>query len=427
MAPPPWRRCLPPCREAPLSAARSGPRPLGYHLGTALATYLGSLGVLPLLKSGSLPWRPALESQGAELAKAVQAAEPKKLAAALEREIRARTDRFLSGIETYRAHAYRRTLSEPPTLWAEGTTRLLDFGPDARDARPVLVVPSLINRAYILDLAEGRSLLRHLAGRGLRPLLVDWGKPGAEERGFTLDSYIAGRLDRALDAARTLTGEAPSVLGYCMGGDLALALATRRSRDITGLALLATPWDFHAERPEQARALAALMSPLWPFIDRLGETPVDLLQILFAGLDPYLAMRKFQAFAALDPASADAEAFVALEDWANDGVPLAAPVAHACMTGWYGRNDTAHGEWRIVGRTVDPGAVGVPSLVVVPERDRIVPPKSALALAHAIPGAKLVTTGLGHIGMIVGARAPSEVWAPLGAWLGAMPGRPAGA
>jgi len=400
--------------------ARSGPRPLGYHLGTALATYLSSLGALPLLRNGSLPWKPALEARAAELARDVQAADPKKLAAALEREVRARTDRFLSGIEAYRGHAYRRALSDPPTVWEEGTTRLLDYGPP--DGRPVLVAPSLINRAYVLDLAEGRSLLRHLSGRGLRPLLVDWGAPSARERGFDLDAYIAGRLERALDAALEIAHEAPLVLGYCMGGDLALALATRRPRDVAALALLATPWDFHAERPEQARALAALMAPLWPFIDQAGEMPVDLLQILFAGLDPYLAVRKFQGFAALDPSSANAETFVALEDWANDGVPLAAPVAHACMTGWYGRNDTAHGEWRIEGRAVAPAAVAVPSLVVVPERDRIVPPKSALALAHAIPGAKLVTTGLGHIGMVVGNRAPAEVWTPLAAWLSSVPG-----
>ncbi|MGE0095930.1 MAG: alpha/beta fold hydrolase [Alphaproteobacteria bacterium] len=406
-----------------MKPARSGPRPLGYHLGTALATYLSSLGALPLLRNGSLPWKPALETRAAELARDLQAADPKKLAAALEREVRTRTDRFLSGIEAYRGHPYRRALTDPPTAWAEGATRLLDYG--SPNGRPILVVPSLINRAYILDLAEGRSLLRHLSGRGLRPLLVDWGKPGDEERGFDLDSYIAGRLERALDAALALTHEAPLVLGYCMGGDLALALATRRPRDVAGLALLATPWDFHAERPEQAMALAALMTPLWPFIDQAGEMPVDLLQILFAGLDPYLSVKKFQGFAALNPSSPDAEAFVALEDWANDGVPLAAPVAHACMTGWYGRNDPAHGEWRIAGRTIDPAVVAAPSLVVVPERDRIVPPKSALALAHAIPGAKLVTTGLGHIGMVVGNRAPSEVWAPLAAWLAAVPGRKA--
>ncbi len=49
-------------------------------------------------------------------------------------------------------------------LWRDGSTRLLDYRPAG--GAPLLVVPSLINRAYILDLAPGRSLLRHLAEAG---------------------------------------------------------------------------------------------------------------------------------------------------------------------------------------------------------------------------------------------------------------------
>ena len=47
------------------------------------------------------------------------------------------------------------TSPEPPTLWSAGATRLLDYGPARRP--PLLVVPSLINRAYILDLAPGAA------------------------------------------------------------------------------------------------------------------------------------------------------------------------------------------------------------------------------------------------------------------------------
>jgi polyhydroxyalkanoate synthase len=145
--------------------------------------------------------------------------------------------------------------------------------------------------------------------------------------------------------------------------------------------------------------------------------PIDAIQALFARLDPYLAVRKFSAFAGLDPASPKARAFVALEDWLNDGVPLATPVARACITGWYGENLPGRGAWRVADRLMDPARLDLPALVVIPARDRIVPPASAEALAAALPRADVRRPPLGHIGMIVGGRARPSVWAPLASWL----------
>jgi polyhydroxyalkanoate synthase len=98
-------------------------------------------------------------------------------------------------------------------------------------------------------------------------------------------------------------------------------------------------------------------------------------------------------------------------------VPLAAPVARECLGGWYAENAPARGLWRIAGRTVEPGALELPGLALVPARDRIVPPDSALALAAAIPGAEILRPSSGHIGMVVGGRAAETVWTPLAAWL----------
>ncbi len=307
-------------------------------------------------------------------------------------------------------------------MWAEGATRLLDYGAAKCGAGglPVLVVPSLINRAYILDLAERVSLMRYLARRGLRPFLVDWGWPGAEERGFTLSDYIAGRLEAALEAVIGRAGAPAAVVGYCMGGLLALALAERRRREVSALALLATPWDFHVHQAAQARLLAATMAgPVSTLVEGLGRMPVDLVQALFGALDPLLVPRKFVNFARLDPDSPRAAAFVALEDWLNDGVPLVAGVARECLCEWYGENAPGRGAWRVGGRRVRPERVGQPALVVVPAHDRIVPPASAEALVERLPKAEAMTPALGHIGMIVGSRAEAAVWRPLARWLGA--------
>jgi polyhydroxyalkanoate synthase len=108
---------------------------------------------------------------------------------------------------------------------------------------------------------------------------------------------------------------------------------------------------------------------------------------------------------------------VALEDWLNDGVPLVARVAQECMIGWYGDNLTAAGRWRIGGRAMLPVEMDVPSLVVVPAQDRIVPPNSALPLAKQLPRATAMVPALGHIGMVSSPRAPATLWPQIFSWL----------
>jgi polyhydroxyalkanoate synthase subunit PhaC len=399
---------------------RLGPRPYMQHLATATGAWTSSLAALPLLKNGSLPWSPSLQNDRDALLASLARIDPREFAAAVVGEVAARRARFEAGVGSYRTHPYCREMPEVPVLWQAGTTRLLDYRSNAVDATlpAVLVVPSLVNRYYVLDLMPDTSFLRWLAGKGFPVFAIDWDAPGAGELGFDLTAYTTERLEPVLDAVRAATRNTkPVVIGYCMGGNLALALAHRRATDLAGLALLATPWDFHAERPEQARWLGAMAGWLMPAMAASGALPVDAIQSLFAALDPMQVIRKFLAFAALDPASDRARRFVALEDWLNDGIPLASPVAIETLAGWYGANAPATGQWRVGGSVVDPAACRLPALVLIPGTDRIVPPGSARALAAALPMAETMTPAAGHIGMMVGGRAERDVWQPIAAWL----------
>jgi poly(3-hydroxyalkanoate) synthetase len=206
-----------------------------------------------------------------------------------------------------------------------------------------------------------------------------------------------------------------------MGGTLAVAAAQRPPALVGALALLAAPWDFHADDParaEQASRCLTLMEPLLAFN---GTLPVDALQVLFGLLDPWGVADKYRRFARLDQSSERAILFVALEDWLNDGIPLAAPVARECVGGWCGENTPARGVWRIAGMRVDPTALHQPAFVAVPRRDRIVPPGSALPLAEMIGGAVLHEPAAGHIGMAAGGTAEQALWQPLATWLRGVP------
>jgi polyhydroxyalkanoate synthase len=109
--------------------------------------------------------------------------------------------------------------------------------------------------------------------------------------------------------------------------------------------------------------------------------------------------------------------FVALEDWLNDGVPLAGRVARETLFGWYVENAPARGTWRIGGRPVRPAEVTAPALVLVPEQDYIVPPGSAAPLGDALPRAEARVVPAGHIGMVVGGGAERVLYEPLVDWL----------
>ncbi|HEX6443195.1 MAG TPA: alpha/beta hydrolase, partial [Stellaceae bacterium] len=203
---------------------RLAPRPLPAHLLSAMLLWLSSRAALtssrlasPLSNAAANPLDPLLS----ELAREVERLGADRVGAALDRELLRRADGFAAGLEAYRHHPFRRAATRVPVAWQDSNVRLLDYGAMSKSPA-VLVVPSLINRYYVLDLLPEQSFLRHLAAAGLRPFVVDWDEPGAIERDFTLSDYIAGPLDRALTRVRQVADGPVAVIGYCMGGLLAL-------------------------------------------------------------------------------------------------------------------------------------------------------------------------------------------------------------
>jgi pimeloyl-ACP methyl ester carboxylesterase len=94
-----------------------------------------------------------------------------------------------------------------------------------------------------------------------------------------------------------------------------------------------------------------------------------------------------------------------------------APVAAEALLGWYGENQPGRLLWKVAGRTIDPGQISLPSKVIIPSRDRIVPPPSAEPLGGLLPHAETLHVPLGHVGMMASTNAKKAVWEPLGAWM----------
>ncbi|MBX3454233.1 alpha/beta fold hydrolase [Ferrovibrio sp.] len=419
-----------PTNPPPQAKTRPGPRPLPLHLATANLILLSSLAAWPSVKLGWPLWKPGSgpHPDTADALRQNLASQPAEaFAKALAEEALNRLTALNTGIQAYRDTPYRRPADTAPAILSEGSARVLDLGRHyGSDGQPVLMVPSLVNRHYVLDLApgqganQGQSLAAYLARRGLHPLLVDWGEPGEAELDFDLTAYIE-RIARWLRRLKRDNGKPVLLLGYCMGGNLALAAALRAPQAVQALALLATPWDFHAGGAHQAALVKSLAPILAPAPAKPGEKPqpmaVDMLQSFFWALDPLTALKKFSQFSRLEPDSDAALRFTAMEDWLNDGIPLAGPVARECLLEWYGENTPAASKWLVAGKPVQPAEWRKPAMVVLPERDKLVPKAGAEALWRALPDARRHDAPSGHIGMVVGPRAEQGLWQPLADWL----------
>jgi polyhydroxyalkanoate synthase len=290
----------------------------------------------------------------------------------------------LAGLRAYeQAPRRERPLARPEVARVRGAA-LRDHG---GAGPPAVLIPSLINPPRILDLDPEVSLAGAIARMGRRALLLDWG--AADERA---ELSVAGHVEALLLPLLDQLGEPPALVGYCLGGTMAIAAAQLSTVD--RLATLAAPWHF-ARYPDASRAaLAAMWKHSHAAARTLGALPMEVLQAAFWSLDPERTVRKFAEFGRLDPASAEARRFVELEQWANEGEPLPYPAASELLEALFAENAPGSGTWTVAGRTIS-DCLAVPALHFAAEHDRIAPASTA-------PAGERVVIASGHVGMIVG-------------------------
>jgi polyhydroxyalkanoate synthase len=323
--------------------------------------------------------------------------------------------RAFAGLRRYQEATRPAPPPQPHVASVVGSARLLHYGTEkaakngkakrSRSRAPVLFIPSLINPPTVLDLSENQSLLRYLASRGHDPWMVDWGTPGQADLALDLADHVEHRLAPLIAALP----QPPILAGYCLGGTLALGAAS--IVPVRAVTAIATPWDFTGFHEAARQEVTRLWSGAKPICARLGYVPMEVLQSGFWALDPARTIRKYAAFGEMEPGSDGERAFLALEDWANAGPPLTFAAAEDLFDRLYSENRTGEGRWMVKGAPVTLSALGCPSLAIRSSTDRIVPAASAPTLAEQM------TLELGHVGMIVGRRAPDALWNPLSDWL----------
>jgi polyhydroxyalkanoate synthase len=305
-------------------------------------------------------------------------------------------------------------------IYLEGGAKLYHFRgptPPKKGLKPFLLIPSLINRWYVLDLRPGASLIEALVGAGYDVWCLDWGTPEAEDRYLDWE-MVQARLGRAVRRVRRETGAAQiGVLGYCMGGTLTTIYVAQHPDEIACLVTLAAPIDF-----QRGGQLKCMVEPQWFDPDAVADAgnvaPVQM-QSGFVALRPTTDLGKAVALPDILTDKKARDGFLALDAWASDNIPFPAEAYRRYIREMYQANQLVDGTHRVAGRDVSLGAIKCPTLVITASRDAICPPAAATALLDHIGTSdkEVLEVPGGHVGAVVGSRASKDMYPAVARWL----------
>jgi polyhydroxyalkanoate synthase len=321
---------------------------------------------------------------------------------------------------------------KPPIDFVAGPAtphRVLEDGPLARllyypsakagAGKPILIVASLINRYYVLDLLPELSVISQLTRRGFDVYVLDWKSPGPDGPDLGFTDYVDGVIPSAatLVAARH-AGGLPIVIGYCMGGTLSVMFAARHADKLRGLCLLGTPVEFRLSGElynltDRRRFDADLL------MDVLGNMPPVMMQSGFKLLNPFDAFNKMTS---LVRDAGDAERvrhFVALESWLDDNIAFPGGVYREYIRALYQDDLLCKRTMRIAGTPVDLAKLTAPLLNVIALRDHICAPPASRALMPLVASKdkEVMEFDTGHIGLTTSRRSLGELWPRIADWM----------
>jgi polyhydroxyalkanoate synthase len=312
-------------------------------------------------------------------------------------------------------------VSAKDAVYEEDKLVLYRYRPRAkkRNPVPVLIVYALVNRPYMADLQEDRSLIRGMLEAGLDIYLIDWGYPDAADRYLTLDDYINGYIDRCVDVIRKQSGQDNiNLLGICQGGTFSLCYTALHPGKVRNLITTVTPVDFHTKNDLLSHL--ARNVDVDACVDALGNIPGQLLNWSFMMLKPFRLMgQKYMDLVDILDDGKKVKNFLSMEKWIFDSPDQAGEAYREFIRQFYQENRLIKSSVNIGDRTVELEKITHPVLNIFARDDHLVPPDASRALAGCVSSddySEMEFPG-GHIGIYVSARAQSTLPRAIADWL----------
>jgi polyhydroxyalkanoate synthase len=290
---------------------------------------------------------------------------------------------------------------------------------------PILIVSALVNRPYMVDLQEGRSLVASLLKLGLDIYLIDWGYPSRADRWLTIDDYINGYINNCVDVVRDRHRlDRINLLGICQGGTFSLCYSSLYPEKVKNLITMVTPVDFHINEGLLnlwgGCTLGSQALDVDLIVDTLGNIPGDFLNLEFLMLKPFqLGFQKYIDLLEIVDSEDKLLNFLRMEKWIFDSPDQSGEAYRQFMKDFYQANKLIKGQIEIGEKRVDLGNIHIPILNIYAQQDHLVPPASSLALEKYVTSEDYTVSSfpVGHIGMYVSSKVQRDLPPTIVDWL----------
>ena len=281
--------------------------------------------------------------------------------------------------------------------------QLIQYRPSTDKVRevPLLIVPSVVNKFYILDLTPESSFVRYFVSQGYTVFILSWRNISLELQHLTWDDYVEKGVMQAIDATREITKQDKiNALGYCVGGVLlscALAvLASKLKHPVASMTLLIAMLEY-----SDPGEIGVYLSRIFPAQRRRmlangGLVSGKELTKTFSSLRANDLVWSFVINNYLKGKTPDA---FDLFYWNNDDSNLPGPMFYSYVRNCYLENKLMKpGGMIVCGTPVDLRKINLPTYVFAAADDHLVPWKSGYQSVNHLGGkVDFILGGGGHI------------------------------
>ncbi|MEO1423425.1 MAG: alpha/beta fold hydrolase [Pseudomonadota bacterium] len=293
-------------------------------------------------------------------------------------------------------------VTEGAVVFQNDILQLIQYAPttDKVYAKPLLFIPPWINKYYVLDLNEKKSMMRWLVGQGYTVFIISWINPDERAAKETWETYMSEGVSRAIDKALEETGQKSlNIASYCIGGTMAgtfLAHACKvRDKRVAGATLFTAQLDFEDAGELQVFVDDQTIAVVDEQMEK-GYLPAETMATAFNMLrasDLIWGYVVNNYMLGKEPFPFD------LLYWNADSTAMPAKVHHFYLENFYQENAFAAGDLVVAGQHVTLQDITTPVYHVATKEDHIAPASSVYRGARLMENAKVrfVLAGSGHI------------------------------